>query len=1006
MLCLALLLAFASCAGAESPGPSEDPTPSPSPDPTPDPTPEPDPTPDPTPEPEPEPEPTPDIPAWAPSGESITVIDTDAPKDTIIVYESGRSYEGGALKSLLSSAGLPETEITASASASAEHRILIGDSASKASVLAKELCQKASEATPDDFHWAFAYWDGDLAVYANSTVGYEKAFEALVSSYVSGSALTVPDTISLAQVYTRAEYNAYLTDLDAGVLADAAAQKEANKHLIANLLDRLNTQRAHLASVEGRVSDNKPEEPIIKLFSEYTEDLGVHPSGTPDTAPSSEHPRLLINSDSLANIRLYLSTDTELKGRILNYAGSIISLETIQSNALLYVLYGDAYYGYLAIYQAKYILENGNFASSGDQFRKYGYAMFTCAIVYDWCYDLLTEEDKTQIIAGVENRLCNGSSRYSARMEIGFPPNKQNSVASHGCEHQLLRDYLSFAVAIYDENPSWWTYVAGRIYNEYVPMRNYYYQSGISPQGTQYYILRLSSDLWSAWILEVAVGENPYENMSEIIRTILCYEMSSDEFLTVEDDPKHDARNPISYTSLAYMFAYLFDDKTAYAFAEQFYFYLSSGQSGYLTPPTRAALCGLRDMRAASDLHDGLELIRYNGSPVGQYILHSSWGESDSMLVFMRIKERSTGNHEHEDSGTFEIYYKGMLTSDGGVYSYTSTHTSVYHKATISHNGLIIYDPTKSKTNGGYYSGGQRSIYGSSTSTLETWLEDPLWETGKVTGRAHAYNDAEETRPLYAYIAGDITAAYDKTSVDYVGRRMLTVFTEDEEFPMVLFVFDSITSVAGCERRFLLQISSPEAPTITVPKKGLPTVTTENGGGKLVLTCLTPTVIINSVGGRNSGAYNATLSKNYLVNGEQIVPHTDTGDDGHWGRVEIIYASGSTDVTFMNVIYVTDKGNESSATVESITNADGLEGGVFNGRIAGLFATSRTGADSTLSCTTKGGGNMSYYVSGVAAGKWQVSVDDTVIGVFEATELGGLLTFEAPAGNVTISPAN
>ena len=48
---------------------------------------------------------------------------------------------------------------------------------------------------------------------------------------------------------------------------------------------------------------------------------------------------------------------------------------------------------------------------------------------------------------------------------------------------------------------------------------------------------------------------------------------------------------------------------------------------------------------------------------------------------------------------------------------------------------------------------------------------------------------------------------------------------------------------------------------------------------------------------------------------------------------------------------------------------------------------------------------MSYYVSGVAEGKWSVSVGGKSIGTFEATKDGGLLTFTAPAGELKITPA-
>ena len=46
---------------------------------------------------------------------------------------------------------------------------------------------------------------------------------------------------------------------------------------------------------------------------------------------------------------------------------------------------------------------------------------------------------------------------------------------------------------------------------------------------------------------------------------------------------------------------------------------------------------------------------------------------------------------------------------------------------------------------------------------------------------------------------------------------------------------------------------------------------------------------------------------------------------------------------------------------------------------------------------------MSYYVSGVAAGDWTVTVGGKTVGTFSATAEGGLLTFTAPAGALTLT---
>jgi hypothetical protein len=290
--------------------------------------------------------------------------------------------------------------------------------------------------------------------------------------------------------------------------------------------------------------------------------------------------------------------------------------------------------------------------------------------------------------------------------------------------------------------------------------------------------------------------------------------------------------------------------------------------------------------------------------------------------------------------------------------------------------------------------------------TLEAWNKNSQIDTGKVIGREHGYADDAETQPLYAYLAGDITKAYGESTVSYVGRRMLTVYTGDEDYPMVFFVFDDIfANSKNFEKRFLLQITSKNAPTVSGNR-----VITENGEGRLVLTCLSSGIEINPVGGRaykSNGDYDSAKSSNYIINGQQLRP-LDNGkdDDGHWGRIEIVSKLKVQESTFMNVIYVTDKGNDEIVEVRKLGSANGVEGGIFNEKIAAIFATAREGAKEQLSFSVTGGNSVDYYVSGVTAGEWSVTVDGNDCGTYTATEDGGLLRFTAPAGNIVVTPVN
>ena len=980
--------------------------------------------------------PTPEPEGWKPSGATITVATENSTSIFApVIGETDKALSEKAMKSLialLDAKGLKSfiSDPVYSSDPATRSELIVGLSDRTVSVKAKEFLDEKSAPTPNDLHWVFYYYDGKLAIIANSAEAYEKAIADISQKYISNGAFSFSDTLKDHGTVTRVAYDAELEELER---IEAELLKQERDAILSALMPMYEEQRVLIKTSNS--------------FGTVTENIGTPSWGAAPATPIDEHPRVFITSGDIPLIRERLKEDNATNARFLelltteldsggclgapetnfdgrkglhNYDKQV--LEIIQAKALGYLVDGHELFGYQAIYYMKnFLLTLDIQYISSDQCREYGNTMMTAALVYDWCYDLLTEEDKVQLMAGIENRAASGecgypaytsTSAYKKKMEVGFPPSGQGSVSGHGSEGQILRNYLAAAIAFYGDNNSWWNYIASRVYNDYVVTRNYYYQSGISQQGTGLYVAaRHTADLFSAWLLKTGTGSMPYENLDKTMRSFFGYECAPGQIFT-DGDGTYETR-PISFLSgMAFISAYVFEDPTTLALAENALAGEAFGaETNYLTSVLFVALRGISDVEAAEDRYDDMELIQYNGHPVGQYVIRGAWNSESSAAVFMKIKERNTSNHEHEDAGTFEIYYKGMLTSDGGCYnSYGSEHTAMYHQATISHNGLIIFNSSKwsysstDKTKK-WYSGSQNAP--GEASNLANWLNSAEHETGTVTGRRHAYADEAKTIPLYAYIAGDITKAYPSDTVSHVSRRMLSVYTGDEEFPMAFFVYDKvISSNKKYEKRFLLQITSPDAPIINAKDQ---TVITENGDGRLVLTCLSDNVVLNGVGGRTyteNGAYSSTLSANYTINGYQDAT-SGNADDGHWGRVEIVWTKQSNEANFMNAIYVTDKGNENKASIRDTASDNGLSGAIFNKKIAALFATSRTAATETVSCKTFGDAKdtpLSYYVSGVAAGKWSVTVNGVSVGIFEATEEGGLLTFEAPAGDISISP--
>ena len=839
----------------------------------------------------------------------------------------------------------------------------------------------------------------------------------------------------------------------------AQQKKEANDALLAELMPKYEALREEIKSGKSGYNFGKEDSSIGTPNPSWDASI---PTITQD------HPRLLVTKESIPTIRKALNEDTPTNKRFLelldkptsdinngklvaaetnyggrpglhNYRGDY--LEFIQVKALGYLVDGHELYGYQAIHCMKQYLRTLDIQYiSSNMEREYGNTMFTAALVYDWCYDLLTEEDARQLRAGIQNKTAKGTcgkpsytttKHYKWKMSVGYPPclydsskneYKVGAVSGHGSERQVLRDYLAAAIAFYGDNNSWWNYIAKLVYSEYVPVRNYYFQSGISPQGLGTYVSgRHISDMFSAWMLQTATGSQPYENIDKTVRSFLGYECAPGKLFS-DGDGTFSQQNNYELRALSYMTAYLFEDEAMLAQARDMLPNQAFGEDARIDLTIEiqsalyVALTGMSDIKPAANKYEGMELIQYNGSPVGQYITHEAWNDTSSANVYMKIKELSSANHEHADAGNFMIYYKGMLTADTGVYkNYGSPHTRYYHQATVSHNCLLVNNGSQNSSSSDdkvkYYSGGQ--IWPAEISTganvLNTWLSSADHKTGVIIGNEHGYYDTARTKPKYAYLGGNITGAYPSNTVDFVGRRMLVVYTGNEDVPMAFFVYDTITSDnASYKKTFLLH-------TLTEPTVSGNTVTVTNGGGKLVLNSLSSNVSIKRVGGRVYGPdkkLDENASSNYYINGFGQL--TIGYDDGSWGRIEISNTTNQKSTKFFNAMYVTDASNTKTYKTVAITNVSSnsltegdVDGGVFNDSIVAIFAkrnlTSGNRLSKEISFKTTGNDSMSYYVDGLAAGTWNVTVGGKSVGSYTVSKDSGLLTFTAAAGEVVLT---
>ncbi len=695
-------------------------------------------------------------------------------------------------------------------------------------------------------------------------------------------------------------------------------------------------------------------------------------------------------------------------------------LNNIQLVALLYQMTGNKTHGYRAILALKNVFKTMGSWTMDDRCRNFGHVMYTAACVYDWCYDLLTSTDKQQIVAGVQHKCCEPTVsvpniyhyKTDMRMEIGFPPSVPGAFIGHGAEFQLLRDYLAFAIAIYDDYPGWWDYIAGRFYEDYVPVRNEFYNAGLAPQGVSlYFRIRFTSDLYSALLIKTATGTFPYESeakMQQVMRTFYAHELPRREFgdgqnaFDSGDNHTFD-RNYQDHGRASLIESHLFQDRTARKQLERVKWSYSAFDD-HITMRASVAeylICSSSGVSPAGSSREGIPLILYNGGWLGQLIARKSWLDNQA-AVLMKIGERNTAGHDHADAGQFQIWYKGMLAGDTGSYDHYShdgsndPHFKFYHQATVAHNCILIDNEGQKQPpeTGNFNNGG-----------ISAWLTSDKYKTGTVTGLRYGYKNNNTAKPRYAYIAGDLTPAYDETGkVNEYNRRMLAVFdTNNDNVPLFFFVYDNLSATNdNYQKTFLLHV--PNEPSVNGRKMSV----VNDHGGKLVLQNVfgSNTIVKDGLGGvsyylndEGEQVYDPLASRNYVVNGSQVAI-ADTHYDEFWGRIEIRTTSNE----ILNTMYVCDQTYTTNLTATSISNST-VKGAIL-GDVAAVFVSSSTLKSTAFSFNPGSSGTKTFYVSGVKSGTWTVKRNGTVIHE-TVTASGGLLVFDATAsGTIELTPSS
>ncbi len=980
---------------------------------------------------------TPPTPPPTPLTDVVILKDGANISDYVLIYPAGDKEAkdvaediGRIFRQLDSDKIMPD--VKSDKTSVGEYEILVGKTNRPVSTtLAAEV-----DAQTKETKYGFRMSGTSLAIYAAGTSGWDACCDYLKNTLiVDNKDLILSSDYSFATSLTAQEYEQQR--VDSINLANAAKIQELLNTIAQMPIENFygSTYKYSWNSVKAEVNatGTYTREYDSTTIRNMTSTLNAQSYNAPSAQNSptvGQHPRLLFTAEDIPDIRAAMQDplcakafenfdkykDRDIDGKLnalkyvdpkenrdtnrifqySNYNWEYISI--IQAKAFYYAITGEELYGYQALYAYFNFIDTFDLGYwQTDQCRVYGYVAYIGALVYDWCYDLMTPEIREKFILGVQNACFVGYSSLpeghlgsGAKTEVGFPPiGGSGAVEGHGCERELLCDFLAFSIAIYDEHPDWYELIGGRIFAQYIPVRNRYYsEAGIYPGGTgNYAYFRYRADEICAWLLTSATGKNPFDaSMQQVARSFAAHVMTLKDGIFVTGDTGSNSASAFWETTL--LSSFLFDDPYMRDYGKSMYTESSalsgSGpQVGDLLS-VELLICAMKGTET-EDYREGLDLVTYNGGFYQQIIARDNWTDDSPVVLLRGIA--ATFDHSHYAAGEFEIYYKGRLSiGDGSYMTYGNTHHTYYHRATIAHSCMLVFNPDKKDTQSGYYSGGQSSM-----GTSLNGYED------KVLGVKYGYDG--EGNAKYVYYANNLTAAYESANdVDYVARSIVTTFPEGN-YPMVMFIYDRI-DVPDDDyiKTFLLQCN--KEPTINTTNM---TAIVDNGtGGSMVLK--------NLYGGASIAKYGAsdpTGDQRYWISTQNKNVPSGSSSKVSWGKVEIRAAVGNRSDVMVNVVYVTDSANKSNMLATELLTGTNYYGARAAGQTA-IFAFGTDGksyARSAITFTATGSGTQDYYIGGLAAGTWQVSIGGQNLGNMTVADGEHVLVFPSNlTGTVTVTP--
>jgi hypothetical protein len=353
---------------------------------------------------------------------------------------------------------------------------------------------------------------------------------------------------------------------------------------------------------------------------------------------------------------------------------------------------------------------------------------------------------------------------------------------------------------------------------------------------------------------------------------------------------------------------------------------------------------------------DALPLSR-NFPNAGSVIMRDSWDPDRDTQVVFKSAPFFSNNHHHRDQNSFVIYYKAPLAIDSGGYNlcgaYGSRHWYNYYIRSVAHNTILVYDPKEdfgeSRWGKNSNDGGQAMWpFGAETGKLEDILPGGRCALDGL-GRF-------EERPEYTYTLGDATKAYSPGKVRTCQRQLVYLRNHSYGHPVIV-VYDKVVSKdPAFKKTYLLHsIGEPNVSGKTFWTEGSDGLDPGNRARLYDEVILPADATLSAVGGVKNGQefyvaddgtgqphnYSEEFAKAYPREAALEPSERERGDMrelGGW-RVEVSPAGQRLDDRFLNVLSVTDGGDQYQAAMTKYQGGD-----LFDA----VTVTSHDGEQSTL----------------------------------------------------------